>query len=150
LLRGEWPHLLTIDGDRTNQLSLLEHRHDDKAARASGFDKGDYAGITLDIGLLSGEVRNVEHLFGLGDAGEREEWMIAHLDHRFPLQPLDDRWRTVNRHCTECIPFPQEQIAELGLAKPSGVRQHGLEHGLQVARRARYDAQHLRGRGLLL
>jgi len=58
-------------------LLLLEHRHGDKAARAGGFDEGNDAGITLDIGLLSGEVGNVERLFGSGDAGERDVWVIA-------------------------------------------------------------------------
>ena len=29
LLVGEWPHLLTINADRTDQLILLEHRHDE-------------------------------------------------------------------------------------------------------------------------
>jgi len=57
-------------------LLLLEHRHGDKAARAGGFDEGDHAGITH-IARLSGEVGNVERLFGSGDAGERDVWVIA-------------------------------------------------------------------------
>ena len=40
--------------------------------------------------------------------------------------------------------------AELGLADARRVRQHGLEHRLKLAGRARDDLQHLRGRGLLL
>ena len=42
------------------------------------------------------------------------------------------------------------QIAELGVAELNRVRQHGLEHWAKLARRAGDDAQHLRGRGLLL
>src|SRR5215471_9702877 len=44
----------------------------------------------------------------------------------------------------------QIQVCELGLAEPRGVRQHGLEHPLQLSRRTRNDAEHLGRRGLLL
>ena len=47
-------------------------------------------------------------------------------------------------------PSQQIQGAELGLADARRVRQHGLEHRLQLAGRARDDLQHLGGRGLLL
>jgi hypothetical protein len=40
--------------------------------------------------------------------------------------------------------------AEIGLTQPGRVRQHGLEHRLQVARRARDHLQHFGRRGLLL
>src|SRR5262249_56182042 len=103
---------------------------DDEAGRASGFGKRDYAGITLHVGLVSRKVGNVEYVFGLCDAGEREVRMIAQLDHRFLLQVFDDGWRTMHCDRTKCISFAQEQIAELGLAEACRGRQHGLEHGL--------------------
>ena len=43
-----------------------------------------------------------------------------------------------------------EHDAELGLANARGVGQHGLEHRLQLARRAADDLEHLGGRRLLL
>jgi len=43
-----------------------------------------------------------------------------------------------------------EQDPELRLTYAQGVLQHGVEHRLQIARRARYDAQHLVGRRLPL
>src|SRR5262249_54302707 len=42
------------------------------------------------------------------------------------------------------------EAAEPGLAKAHCIGQHGLEHRLQLARRAGDNSQHLRGRGLLL
>ena len=48
------------------------------------------------------------------------------------------------------VSLPQPQVAELRLAEAHGVRQHGLEHRLEFAGRARDDLQHLGGRRLLL
>ena len=48
------------------------------------------------------------------------------------------------------IGLGQPQEPELGLADADRILQHGLEHRLEVARRARDDLQHLRGRRLLL
>src|SRR5215813_8459446 len=42
------------------------------------------------------------------------------------------------------------EVAELGLAQPCGVREHGLEHVLQLAGRPGDDLQHLGGCRLLL
>ena len=43
-----------------------------------------------------------------------------------------------------------KQRAVPGLADPHSVFQHGLEHRLELARRAADDAKHFGGRGLLL
>src|SRR5262249_32001194 len=56
----------------------------------------------------------------------------------------------MQRGYAESISLTNEQIAELRLAEPDSVRQHGLENGLQLARRTRNDLQHLGGRRLLL
>jgi hypothetical protein len=48
------------------------------------------------------------------------------------------------------VSFMEVERAEIGLTQPGRVRQHGLEHRLQVARRARDHLQHFGGRGLLL
>jgi hypothetical protein len=42
-----------------------------------------------------------------------------------------------------------KQHAEAGFAEAHGIRQHGLEHGRELAGRPRNDPQHLRRRGLL-
>ena len=39
LLVGERPHLLAVDGDRADQLVVLEHRHGENGARAGEFDE---------------------------------------------------------------------------------------------------------------
>src|SRR5215467_250866 len=42
------------------------------------------------------------------------------------------------------------QSAEICLAKTRSVCKHGVKYRGELARRTRYDTQHLRGRGLLL
>jgi hypothetical protein len=44
---------------------------------------------------------------------------------------------------TKRIAVPQVQVTETGRAEPHGIRQQGIEHRLQLAGRARDDAQHL-------
>src|SRR5947209_15261341 len=46
--------------------------------------------------------------------------------------------------------FKTEQYAKLRFTNASGVLEHGPKYGLQIARRAGDDLQHLGGRGLLL
>src|SRR5262249_34502439 len=50
----------------------------------------------------------------------------------------------------EDVSLAQEQVTEFGLADAGRVLQHGVEHSLKLAGRARDDLEHLRGRGLLL
>ena len=70
------------------------------------------------------------------------EWHILHRGKR--------RRYVVNRSETKYVSVIQVQRAELCTAEPSCIRQDSLEHRLQVAGRARDDAQHLRGCRLLL
>jgi hypothetical protein len=51
---------------------------------------------------------------------------------------------------TKQVSFAKPKRAEFGLTNAGGIRQHRLEHWLQCSGRSGDDAQHLRGRGLLL
>jgi hypothetical protein len=55
----------------------------------------------------------------------------------------------VQRDTAKCIVLRSKQRAEMGPAQVCGARQHGLEHRLQVARRAGDHAQDVRGCRLL-
>jgi hypothetical protein len=56
----------------------------------------------------------------------------------------------VQRRGAEGIAFAQPHGAGAGLAKLRGIRQHGREHGFQLAGRTADDLEDLGGRGLLL
>src|SRR5262245_39242020 len=57
--------------------------------------------------------------------------------------------RAVHRNDAKCVYLAEIQIPELSVADARRVLQHRLEHGLQIAREATEDLQHLGG-GLLL
>ena len=75
---------------------------------------------------------------------------LRHNRPRFPEEFRKGRRRIDQRSRVEEFPIKPEQCTELGLADTGGVLQHGLKHGLQLARRSADNLQHLRGRGLLL
>ena len=143
LFVGERPHLLAVDGDRADQLVVLEHGHGDERARAGELGDGGAC-----VRLFRHEVGNVDHPFRFDDPAQGRS---IEPNPRVAPPQLFERARSA-MHCDkpELASFKQCEIAELGLADAYRVRQHGLEHRLQLARRARDDLEHLGGRGLLL
>jgi hypothetical protein len=63
-----WAHLLAVNGDRAEQLVLLEHWNREIGPSAGEFDQGDDGVIALNIGLLSLQIGNVDHLLASGEA----------------------------------------------------------------------------------
>src|SRR5262249_61577485 len=97
------------------------------------------------------EVEGGEALLRTGSARGGVEQNMLTLNPRPPPIPFDKGGRrTVHRDRAKGVSLAQEQVAELRLAEADRVCQHGLEHWLQRAGRAANDAQHLRGRRLLL
>ena len=149
LLVGEWANLLAKDAESANQFILLEHWHDEKAARASDIDKRHNRRIAGGVTRFARDVGDVDHLFCRGDTakGDVRAWAKYRVA-AILLGPCGRR--SVNRRQSKCIRFIKEQIAELGLADARGILKHGLEHRLQFAGRRTYDLQHFGRRRLLL
>ncbi len=63
LLVSERADLLPINDDSADQLPLLEHRHDKNCAKAAEFYGRYEHWIAVDIGLICGDVGNVNHFF---------------------------------------------------------------------------------------
>src|SRR5262245_25074553 len=151
LLLGERAHLLAINDDGADELVRLKHWHAEYCPRVSRLDDGDETRITFKIGLVLSDVEDMEDLFGIGNTRERRVRNIAEFNQRLSPIPFDKGGRrTVHRDRAKGISLAQEQVAELRLAEADRVCQHGLEHWLQRGGRAANDAQHLRGRRLLL
>ncbi len=87
----------------------------------------------------------MDHGLGAGEAGERDIGMVlAQIDHRLLAQPPGGlQRRGLHRHRAKYLILVQEQGAKLRLAHPHRVRQDRLEHRLELAPRARDDAQHV-------
>src|SRR5438093_1333830 len=69
LLIGEWADLAAIDGDHTEHVVLLDHRHVDQCPDAAKFDRSNQNGVAVEIGLLRTQVRNLDWLPGLDGVG---------------------------------------------------------------------------------
>jgi hypothetical protein len=54
----------------------------------------------------------------------------------FPARFGKCRWHITESHRAVSITFPKPEHAELGPAEAHRVRQHGVEHGLELAGRA--------------
>src|SRR5262249_52400408 len=138
----EGSDLLAIDSDRTNQVILLEHRHDQK--RPSSGNLGDRL-----IGIFRSYVGDVCDLLRVSDMVE--DTGRATRRNRIALAISGPRLRCiVQRDVPEYIAFVEQQVAEAGLADANGVLKHSLEHWLQFAGRAADDLEHLGGGRLLL
>ena len=148
LLVGERPHLLPVDADDADQPALLEHRHEQERPRPAYVGDGDQRGIPVDIGLLGADVGNVLHLPGCGQPAER----IGRAGSNDPLLPAqrDPFGQAVHQPDREGLAVIEQKISESRSADPHGIAKHCFEHRLERAGRARDDAEHLRGRGLLL
>src|SRR5262249_44130246 len=142
LLIVEGPNLLAIDSDRTNQVILLEHRHDQK--RPSSGNLGNRL-----IGIFRSYVGDVCDLLHVSDTVE--DTGRATRRNRIALAISGPSlWCIVQRYVPEYIAVVEQQVAEAGLADANSVLKHSLEHWLQLAGRAADDTEDLRGRGLLL
>src|SRR5262249_10945280 len=149
LLIGERPNFLTEDVDRADKLTLPHDWYAEQSAIAAKLGAGDHMRSALGICPDHLDVRDMRHLFREGDLAKRAVWMGT--KHRLAPPILSIRgWSVVHRGNSEGTPFVKEQRAELGLANSRRVLQHGLEHRLQLARRTADDAEHFRGRSLLL
>ncbi len=148
LLLSERAHLLTVDGDRPNQLVLFEHRNTEKGTGTTGVDKPNERRGAFDVGLLRPDVGNVNNLPRVGDTPERK--LRARVNDRFTTPLFDMRRRSMQRDGPKPPALAKPHDAEFCLADARGILQHCLEHRLQLTRRTGDDAQHLGRRGLLL
>ena len=139
LLVGEWPHLLAIDGDRADQLVLLEHRDDEDRAGAGEIDRATSRWIAFKIWRHGSDVSRCAPPASSCDyaPGALSGWLETARSRARTRRSC--RRYVVHRSNRENAPRRRGQYAELGLAEPRRILQHGVEHRLQLAGRARDD-----------
>jgi hypothetical protein len=109
---------------------------------------GNYERVSLAVGF---PIHAIEHLSDSFRPRRLAEGGSGSGAQQLVLARLDERGRRiVKRRGTECIFVAQIERAELRSTETGCICQYGLKHGLQIARRAGNDAQHLRGCGLPL
>ena len=102
LLVGERPHLGAVDGDRADQLVLLEHRYHENCASAGQFSHGNWPWLAVDVGALQSEIGYVSQLLRRDNAAKRMGG--AEADYRIASpQRIPFRRRALHRHDPECL-----------------------------------------------
>ncbi len=135
------------DGDDTNQLIFMEHWDGENTAIAAERDGRDDEWIALDISPFQRYVGDLDHLLRLC---RTPYTCVGGWMHDPRPRLLISGWRVVHRSGAEAVALAEVKRTELGLADAGCVLEHGLEHGLQLARGTADDFQHIGGRGLLL
>src|SRR5262245_1359247 len=142
LLVGEGAHFLTKDADHSNEFVVLEHWHDDIGPNAAKLGRIDGCRIAFSVSSRRCEISSVKHSLG-----------SDHLAKRIAVAGMDDLsafacfgkggWHIVCGDRPKPISFIEKKVAKIRLAKRGRVRQHGLEHWLQITGRAGNDTQYL-------
>ena len=145
LLVGERAHLLAVDHDGADQLVVLEHRHDQRRSRAAELDVGAPTAIAFEIALVGAISAMCDGVSASMHAAER--MCAGAVTDRAALRQQFATARRVRRRTASrerVAVVAANSDAELGVADARRVFQHGLEHRLQLARRAGDDLEHLR------
>ena len=148
MLFAEWPDFLTVDRHESDGGVFLDQRYDDEGARSGR--SGKVAARHVVLIHRRAEVRDLHRPF----RGDRLSRGTTEGAGRFPGRlaspQLDIAWRRiVHSHEPEHIALAQRKHPETGLANARGAFQYLGKHRLQITRRARDDAKHVRGCGLL-
>ena len=146
---GEWPYLLSVDGDGAKEYVVLKHRHDKKRTSAGKFNHGDGSRYTVSICLFRLEIQYLHHLFRAFHATKARA--RARTNYRIASPHLSERGRDVV-HCdiaknATIIPMHDAKVCAAHLHR---IRQHSVEHRPQIAGRTTDDLEHVSGGGLLL
>src|SRR5262249_25272731 len=123
LFIGKRPDLLSIHVDRADELALLEHWHAHQGPYACYFDEANDGVPFREVGLIGPKVRDVNNLFGVGDAMEWDSWILAQIDHGIAPQIIAVAFLALDCDRTEGATFEEQKITEGGLTDADCIRQ---------------------------
>src|SRR5215510_8706962 len=130
---------LAVNTDHADQLVFLKQRDYDEGAGTPEVGKSSGVWVALEVRLGHSQIIDVHHLSGSRDPAERAAW--GGTDHRAPPRLCVCSRDVVQSDISVRLTVIEVQGAEFCAAEPNRVREHGLEHRLQVAGRARYYLQ---------
>ena len=134
LLFGKRANLLPVDGNGTDQTTVLEHWDQEVGPSTCSLHKGNKARVAFYIARLGHEIGDVDNAFGRGEAGKRitrifadgKKWIFG------PTLGVGGR-RVALGGKTKRIVRIEKQVGELCLAYARRILQYGLKHRLQLA-----------------
>ena len=115
VLVGKRPHFLAIDGDRSDERVVLEHRNGKQASRTGAFDDIDAKRIARRVSRLSGHVCNSDRLAGSRDTGQRG--LRTRPNNGVALPPLREVCRAMQGCNAEQLTITQEKGAQVRLTE---------------------------------
>ena len=129
----KWANFLAIDSNCADQSAVVEHRHNQKGARATLVDERDKWFMTPFVGWFLPEVRDVNTLLGGCKARERDVAYVS-LDGQCRALPgVHVRWHAMPGHRAKGILIAKEEIAKLRFANARGAGQYCGKHWLKLA-----------------
>ncbi len=140
---------LPIDGDGAYEHVFLEHRHQQKRARAPDVDQRSKWRKASDVSRLCRGVEDVNYLFGARESGNRKVRLGSHDPIAWEL--VDEvKWHAMQCDTAESVALHKPHHAILRLADARRIRQHRVEHRLELTGRRANDTENLGHRRLLL
>src|SRR5262249_39725228 len=105
LLVAERPHLSAINGDHTNQIVILQHRHAKYSSEVTEFNRSDHKRMTVAVGLMLPDVSDVHDLLRGRSATNRSVRCHPLLLTRLNIC----RWRVASSgNCAQVITVAKE------------------------------------------
>ena len=127
---AERADFLAVDADGSDQLVILEHWHNKEGTAARKLDLGDEQGIALQVGWFFGDIDDVHQLPCPGDTPKASA--RAWTDYGIALPPFSPcGGRVVGCDKPKTVAFAKPQVAELCIANPNGILQHGVKDRFQ-------------------
>ncbi len=125
LLVGEQSNVLTINGDDTDQLVLLEHWREEKGPSPS--DSSNWF-----VGVFYGNIGNVCDPLRLGDAVKNAGEIAGR--HGITVSFCGpSRWSIMQRDMPKHVSIIEQQVAKTCVADVHRVLQHSVKNGLKLA-----------------
>ncbi len=131
----ERQYLLPVDRNRAYQAVFLDHRHEHQCPGTAKVRQCDEWRKSAGICVFVPDVGDVLKPLRACESAHRH--VRTRIHHLIAGSLLDQRGgHVVKRRAAKAIAFGLPKHAEFGSADAGGIFQHGLEHRLQVARRA--------------
>src|SRR5262249_324019 len=136
LLVGEWPHLLAIDSDHSDQIIVLEHGDAEQRACAGHIREFDGGWIAVEIALHCFDVSNLLHLLRSDARPSRRaaRWGLPRPQRSAPPEP-DPCIRCSGGGGCRMVKVPAATLAVTTISKKSSTRKLRISNSrMQTAR----------------
>src|SRR5262249_24110022 len=131
LLIGERANLLPIYANSADQFVVLKHRHGDEGAGTPDVNDRSDRWITIEVGLGRSQIVGMHYLRRSRDTAKTAAGIGT--DYHASANVCVGGWDVMQRASAERLAVIEIERPEFCITQPHRIRQHGLEHRLQLA-----------------